>query len=115
MAIIYNMDRPHAYGPNGAMSTSNSYGAQAGLAMLEAGGNAADAVVAAGLVACVVEPFHAGLGGGCFITYYDKASRKVHTFDARGVAPIKAHMAECQLSRLVTCVVQSSFSRSKAQ
>ena len=91
MAIIYNMDRPHAYGPNGAMSTSNSYGAQAGLAMLEAGGNAADAVVAAGLVACVVEPFHAGLGGGCFITYYDKASRKVHTFDARGVAPIKAH------------------------
>lgn len=91
MAIIYNMDRPHAYGPNGAMSTSNSYGAQAGLAMLEDGGNAADAVVAAGLVACVVEPFHAGLGGGCFITYYDKASRKVHTFDARGVAPIKAH------------------------
>ena len=61
MPILYNTKRPHVYGPNGAVSTSNPYGAQAGLEMLKAGGNAADAVVAAGLVACVVEPFHAGL------------------------------------------------------
>ena len=91
MPILYNTKRPHVYGPNGAVSTSNPYGAQAGLEMLKAGGNAADAVVAAGLVACVVEPFHAGLGGGCFVTYYDKASGQVHTCDARGVAPAKAH------------------------
>ena len=76
MPILYNTKRPHVYGPNGAVSTSNPYGAQAGLEMLKAGGNAADAVVAAGLVACVVEPFHAGLGGGCFVTYYDKASAR---------------------------------------
>lgn len=37
-----------------------------------------------GLVACVVEPFHAGLGGrAAFVTYYDKASGQVHTYDAR--------------------------------
>ena len=47
MPILYNTKRPHVYGPNGAVSTSNPYGAQAGLEMLKAGGNAADAVVAA--------------------------------------------------------------------
>ena len=43
MPILYNTKRPHVYGPNGAVSTSNPYGAQAGLEMLKAGGNAADA------------------------------------------------------------------------
>ena len=91
MALPYYAPRPSVHGPNGALSTSNAYGSQAGLEMLEKGGNAVDAIVAASLVASVVEPFHAGIGGGCLITYYDKAVGKFYTYDARGTAPAKAH------------------------
>ncbi|RWS12209.1 hypothetical protein B4U79_02983 [Dinothrombium tinctorium] len=40
----------------------------------------------------VVEPESMGLGGGCFITYYDAASKKAVVFDGRETAPMNAHV-----------------------
>jgi len=50
-------------GEGGSVSTGNPIAAAAALAVLKAGGNAADAAIAGALVLGVVEPFNGGLGG----------------------------------------------------
>jgi len=69
---------------------ANPLAAQAGLDVLRAGGNAADALVAVQTVLGLVEPQSSGLGGGAFLAWYDAASGKLTTFDARETAPAAA-------------------------
>jgi gamma-glutamyltranspeptidase / glutathione hydrolase len=61
------------------------------LRQLQQGGNAADAAVTAALVAGVVSPTSSGIGGGCFINYFDPAVHNAQTgpwiLDARETAP----------------------------
>lgn len=76
-----------ASGENGAVSSSSWYATKAGLDILKAGGNAADAGYAVAYTLGVVEPFTSGIGGGGFITYYDAASGKVTMLDFRESAP----------------------------
>ena len=58
---------------------------------MKQGGNAFDAACAISLVLGVVEPYHSGIGGGCFHVFYDKKSDSFHAVDARGVAPKNAY------------------------
>ena len=51
-----NEQRSELRGGFGMVSATDHFAASAGMAMLDAGGNAFDAVVAAGLVMQVVEP-----------------------------------------------------------
>ena len=64
---------------------------QAGLAMLERGGSAADAAVAVQLVLGLVEPESSGLGGGAFLLYWSEKEKKLTTYDGREMAPAAAH------------------------
>jgi len=64
--------------------------AKAGFEILEAGGNAVDALIAAQLVLNVVEPQSSGIGGGGFLLYYDRKEGKVTGYDGRETAPLKA-------------------------
>ncbi|WP_340109199.1 gamma-glutamyltransferase family protein [Pikeienuella sp. HZG-20] len=64
--------------------------AEAGRAMLAAGGTAADAAIAAQLVLTLVEPQSSGLGGGAFALYWDAAARRLTTYDGRETAPLAA-------------------------
>lgn len=84
------MSRPHIYGTQGAVSSNNAYATQAGLEIMKAGGNAMDAAAATSLVLGVVEPYHAGVGGGCFQVIYCKERNQFFCVDARGVAPMGA-------------------------
>lgn len=84
------MYKPHVSGTEGAVSCNNPYAAAAGLEMMKKGGNAIDAAVAVSLVLGVVEPYHCGIGGGCFHIVYHKESDEFFAVDARGVAPIHA-------------------------
>lgn len=84
------MSRPHVYGTRGAVSSNSSYATQAGLEILKAGGNAMDAAAATSLVLGVTEPYHSGIGGGCFQVIYHKDSNQFYCVDARGVAPMGA-------------------------
>jgi gamma-glutamyltranspeptidase / glutathione hydrolase len=62
--------------------------ADAGLAMLRAGGNALDAAVAVQMVLALVEPQSSGLGGGAFLMHWD--GRRVQAWDGRETAPAAA-------------------------
>jgi len=54
------------FGSNGIVATSQYLAAQAGLRMLEQGGNAIDAAVATAIALTVVEPTANGIGGDAF-------------------------------------------------
>lgn len=64
--------------------------AEAGLAILERGGNAMDAAVAVQAVLAVVEPQEGGIGGGGFLLYRDAATGAVIVHDGRETAPAAA-------------------------
>ena len=85
------MYKPHVEGTEGAVSCNSPYAASAGLEILKAGGNAYDAACAVSLMLGVVEPYHCGIGGGCFHVTYNKEKNEFYAVDARGVAPINGY------------------------
>ena len=78
-----------AVGMHGMVVAAERNAAQAGLAMLQAGGNAIDAAVATSFALGVTEPYHSGLGGGGFLLIR-LASGEVIALDARETAPAGA-------------------------
>jgi gamma-glutamyltranspeptidase/glutathione hydrolase len=72
------------------VASANPLATEAGLAILRAGGSAADAAVAMQAVLGLVEPQSSGLGGGAFISYYDAATRRVSAYSGREFAPAAA-------------------------
>lgn len=74
--------------PRFAVVSENAQVSQAALAIMEAGGSATDAVIAAMLVAGVVHPVSSGIGGGGFAMHFDASSSKVSAVDFRESAPI---------------------------
>jgi len=67
------------------VSTSHPLGAQAGLAMIQRGGNAVDAAIAAAAAMTVVEPCSNGLGSDAFCILWD--GTRLHGLNASGPAP----------------------------
>ena len=67
------------------VATSQPLAAQAGLAMLDAGGNAADAAVAAAITLTVVEPTANGIGSDAFALIW--ADGVLHGLNASGRSP----------------------------
>ena len=77
--------------PHGAMiSVANPHAAEAGALMLERGGHAVDAAIAAHAVLGLVEPQSSGIGGGAFLLTYDRASGDLTYLDGREMAPAGA-------------------------
>ena len=68
-----------------AVAASHHLAAQAGLAVLERGGNAVDAALAAAATEAVVEPTMNGVGGDLFALVWD--GRELHGLNASGRAP----------------------------
>ena len=67
------------------VSTSHPLAAQAGLRMLQAGGNAVDAAIATAAVMTIVEPCSNGLGSDAFCILWD--GQQLHGLNASGCAP----------------------------
>jgi gamma-glutamyltranspeptidase / glutathione hydrolase len=70
-----------------AISTTSPLATNAGLAVLQRGGTAADAAVAVAFTLAVVHPQSGNLGGGGFLVYYDASTGGVWALDFRETAP----------------------------
>lgn len=74
----------------GMVVSAHPLASQAGLAILQQGGNAVDAAVATTFAISVVEPYSAGLGGGGFLMLRLGTTREVKALDFRERAPLAA-------------------------
>ncbi len=81
--------RPNVRGRRHAASAGHSLAVLAAFQILEAGGNAVDAGVAAGLVTNVVQPDFAHFGGIAPIIIYDAGSREVVSLAGVGWYPAR--------------------------
>ncbi len=86
----WRYDREEAASPNGVVAAKHELAAEAGAEVLREGGNAVDAVVTAGFVAGVVEPFMSGLGGGGFLVAHFPERGESFVVDHAMVAPAAA-------------------------
>ncbi|MEV6276538.1 gamma-glutamyltransferase [Nocardia sp. NPDC051832] len=73
-----------------AVSTANPISTKAACEVLNQGGTAADALIAAQAVLGLVEPQASGIGGGGFLLYYNAATKSVEAYDGRETAPAAA-------------------------
>jgi len=71
----------------GIVAASQPLAARAGTQVLERGGHAADAAIAANAVMGLVEPHMNGIGGDLFAIVYDARTGAVHGLNASGWAP----------------------------
>jgi oxamate amidohydrolase len=78
--------RPPTYAPHGVVATPHYLASAAGLNVLQSGGSAIDAAIAANAVLCVVYPHMAGLGGDGFWLIAEPAQGRVHAINASGPA-----------------------------
>ena len=69
------------------IAAANPYAAEAGRAILRAGGSAVDAAIAAQMVLGLVEPQSSGIGGGGFLLHWTNRTRRLAAYDGRETAP----------------------------
>ena len=72
---------------NGIVATSYVQASEAGARVLERGGSAVDAAIAANAVLAVAEPMSDGIGGDLFALYRDGKTGKLYGLNASGTAP----------------------------
>ncbi len=84
----FNSRRSPVYGTRGAVASSQPLASEAGMRILQKGGNAADAAVAVAAALNVTEPCSTGMGGDCFALYYDSSKGRVLGMNGSGRAPM---------------------------
>lgn len=92
MGLSLNLDalthpgrRQPVFAPHGVVATSQPLASQAGLAILQQGGNAVDAALAAGITLTVVEPSSNSIGGDTLALVWDGS--RLHGLNGTGRAP----------------------------
>ncbi len=79
--------RSTVFGTKGAVACENPQSALAGIRILDAGGNAADACVAMAAAQAVLAPMTTGMGGDAFLLFYEAETGRVLGANGSGRAP----------------------------
>ncbi|MBW6466681.1 MAG: gamma-glutamyltransferase family protein [Brevefilum sp.] len=85
--------RSNVMAVNGMVASSQPLATMAGLDILRAGGTAADAAVTVAAMLNVVEPFSTGVGGDCFVLFWDATEKTVFALNGSGPAAGSADIA----------------------
>lgn len=88
--VKFSAHRPVVMGRRGMVAASHPLASQAGVRILQKGGNAVDASVAVAATLQVVEPLMSGIGGDGFIMVYMRADDTVKVVNGTGPAPYAA-------------------------
>lgn len=83
----WNVRKPLARSRGGIVATQNRIAGEAGIQILNDGGNAVDAAVATGLALATVEPWNSGLGGVGFMLVYLAKEKRVRVVDFGPISP----------------------------
>ena len=86
----YSAHRPVVMGRNGMVCAGHPLAAQAGISILQKGGNAFDAAIATAAALGVVEPLMSGIGGDGFIMAYRAEDDSIRVSNGTGAAPYAA-------------------------
>jgi gamma-glutamyltranspeptidase/glutathione hydrolase len=92
MSFRFDSYRSPVYGRRGIVASSQPLASEAGMRILQQGGNAADAAVATAAAANVTEPCSTGIGGDCFCLFFDGKQKKVYGLNASGRAPSELNL-----------------------
>jgi len=85
-----------AQGSRGAVTAGHPLAAQAGMDVLQSGGNAMDAAITVAAMLAVARPHMNGLGGDMFLLYYDAATDSVYALNASGRSGSAATLADLE-------------------
>ncbi len=86
-AIRWESRRSPILSTRGVVTSSQPLATMAGVAVLQSGGNAADAAVATAAALAVVEPGSTGIGGDCFSLFYGAHRGVVEAVNGSGRSP----------------------------
>ena len=86
----------------GIVAASQPLAARAGVQILERGGNAIDAAIAANAVMGLVEPHGNGIGGDLFAIYYEAKTGKLHGLNAERLGADRPHASTLLKSKGIT-------------
>eukprot|EP01132_Coremiostelium_polycephalum_P006615 gene6615-8186_t len=81
---------------NGICASSQPLASDVGLDILKKGGNAADAAIAMAATLNVTQPCSTGIGGDCFLLYYNSKTKEIKGINASGRAPSKLNIELCK-------------------
>ena len=83
--------RSEVFAPHGMAATSHPLATQIALDVLQAGGSAVDAAIAANAALGLMEPTGSGIGGDLFAIVWDPKTKKLHGYNGSGRSPQVAH------------------------
>ena len=89
-SVSYEAYRPVVMGRRGMVCSGHPLASQAGVGLLQRGGNFADAALATAAALNVVEPLMSGVGGDGFIMVYRQDADRVEVCNGTGAAPYAA-------------------------
>jgi gamma-glutamyltranspeptidase/glutathione hydrolase len=101
MSVIsenWQIRKPALSSDKGLVATQHYIASDIGAEVLQQGGNAIDAALAAGLTLGTVEPWMSGVGGGGYMTIYLAASKEVKVIEFGMRAPFNAKTKDYPLA-----------------
>lgn len=102
MRDFHQPGRSAVFAQNGMCATSHPLAAKTAVSILEQGGNAVDAAIAAAVLLGICEPQMTGIGGDCFVLIKPAGSDDITALNGSGRAPAGLSAAVMRASGLGT-------------